>query len=226
MYPYWCVEKGYARFVGPRDGPAEWIARARGWIRVMHLDIACSLVIYTMATVAFYLLGAGVLHRMGVVPAARDTVAVLSQHLHPDARRLGAVAVLLRRRRHAVRDDLRRDRGAFADDGGPRARRSASTRATMPAARLHWRNRFVVVLGDCAGDLLLVLRVAGPDGRRRRRRAGADAAPARCCRDLRAPHAAAARLQPSLATTAALWISTAVMLGFALYYLWSACSRA
>ena len=37
------------------------------------------MVIYTLATVAFYLLGAGVLHRMGVVPAARDTVAVLSQ---------------------------------------------------------------------------------------------------------------------------------------------------
>ena len=79
MYPYWCVEKGYARFVGPREPDAAWVARARGWIRVMHLDILCSLVIYTMATVAFYLLGAGVLHRMGVVPAARDTVAVLSQ---------------------------------------------------------------------------------------------------------------------------------------------------
>jgi Mn2+/Fe2+ NRAMP family transporter len=79
QYPYWCVEKGYARFVGPRDGSAAWTSRARGWIRVMHLDIACSLVIYTLATVAFYLLGAGVLHRMGVVPAERDTVRVLSQ---------------------------------------------------------------------------------------------------------------------------------------------------
>ena len=25
MYPYWCVEKGYARFVGPRDGSAAWL---------------------------------------------------------------------------------------------------------------------------------------------------------------------------------------------------------
>ena len=57
---------------------AAWAARARGWIRVMHLDILCSLVIYTMATVAFYLLGAGVLHRMGLVPAERDTITVLS----------------------------------------------------------------------------------------------------------------------------------------------------
>ena len=58
MYPYWCVEKGYARFVGPHEAGPEWIARARGWIRVMHFDILCSLVIYTLATVAFYLLGA------------------------------------------------------------------------------------------------------------------------------------------------------------------------
>ena len=64
MYPYWCIEKGYARFVGPRSGDAAWTARARGWIRVMHLDILCSLVVYTVATVAFYLLGAAVLHRM------------------------------------------------------------------------------------------------------------------------------------------------------------------
>jgi hypothetical protein len=41
----------------------------------MHFDILCSLVIYTLATVAFYLLGAAVLNRMGVIPAARDTVA-------------------------------------------------------------------------------------------------------------------------------------------------------
>ena len=78
MYPYWCVEKGYARFTGPRDGTAEWVQRARGWIRVMHIDIVCSLIIYTLATVAFYLLGASVLHRMGIVPADSDTISVLS----------------------------------------------------------------------------------------------------------------------------------------------------
>jgi Mn2+/Fe2+ NRAMP family transporter len=79
QYPYWCVEKGYARFAGPRDGSAAWVARARGWIRVMHLDITCSLAIYTLATIAFYLLGAGVLNRIGVVPAERDTIQVLSR---------------------------------------------------------------------------------------------------------------------------------------------------
>jgi Mn2+/Fe2+ NRAMP family transporter len=79
MYPYWCVEKGYARFVGPRDGSAPWLARARGWIRLMHLDIAVSMVVYTTATVAFYLLGAGVLSPLGLVPAAKDMIPTLSR---------------------------------------------------------------------------------------------------------------------------------------------------
>ena len=78
MYPYWCVEKGYARFVGPPDGSPQWQRRARGWIRVMHVDILASMAIYTVATVAFDLLGAGVLHGMGLVPAAGDMIPVLS----------------------------------------------------------------------------------------------------------------------------------------------------
>jgi manganese transport protein len=78
MYPYWCIEKGYARFTGSRDDSAKWHGRARGWIRVMHLDIIVSMVIYTIATVAFYLLGAGILHGMGKVPAAKDMIPVLS----------------------------------------------------------------------------------------------------------------------------------------------------
>jgi len=78
MYPYWCVEKGYARFAGKRDGTLEWNKRASGWIRVMHLDIVSSMLIYTIATVAFYLLGAGILHGMGLIPAAKDMIPVLS----------------------------------------------------------------------------------------------------------------------------------------------------
>lgn len=79
MYPYWCLEKGYARFTGPRDGTAGWRERALGWISVMNLDIVASMVIYTIATVAFYLLGAGVLHSQGLVPAAKDMIPVLSK---------------------------------------------------------------------------------------------------------------------------------------------------
>ena len=79
QYPYWCVEKGYARSVGRFDGTAEWARRARGWVRVMHLDILCSMAIYTVATLAFYLLGAGVLHPQGLVPRADDLIVVLSR---------------------------------------------------------------------------------------------------------------------------------------------------
>jgi Mn2+/Fe2+ NRAMP family transporter len=49
----------------------------------MHADIAASMVVYTLATVAFYLLGAGVLHGMGKVPAAGDMIPVLS-HLYTE----------------------------------------------------------------------------------------------------------------------------------------------
>jgi manganese transport protein len=79
IYPYWCVEKGYARFVGRRDDSDAWLARARGWIRLMHVDIVLSLVIYTIATVAFYLLGAGVLHGLGRVPGGGDMIPTLSE---------------------------------------------------------------------------------------------------------------------------------------------------
>jgi manganese transport protein len=78
MYPYWCVEKGYARFTGRRTEDADWEGRARGWVRVMHVDIIASMFIYTAATLAFYLLGAGVLHGMGLMPAANDMLPVLS----------------------------------------------------------------------------------------------------------------------------------------------------
>src|SRR3989441_323655 len=78
MYPYWCVEKGYARFTGPRDGTEQWEPRARGWIRVMQVDVFFALVLYTLVTIAFYLLGAGILHGMGLVPAASDMIKTLS----------------------------------------------------------------------------------------------------------------------------------------------------
>ena len=78
MYPYWCVEKGYARYAGKSDGSPGWQARARGWIRVMNVDILASMVIYCVATAAFYMLGAGVLNRAGLVPKGMDMIPVLS----------------------------------------------------------------------------------------------------------------------------------------------------
>jgi manganese transport protein len=78
MYPYWCVEKGYARFAGRRDGSADWQRRARGWVKVMHVDIYASMVVYTISTVGFYFLGAGVLHSQGLVPDALNMIQILS----------------------------------------------------------------------------------------------------------------------------------------------------
>ena len=78
IYPYWCIEKGYARFTGPREDSDAWRERARGWIRVMHVDVVVSMIVYTFATIAFYLLGAGVLHGMGQVPAGKEMIAALS----------------------------------------------------------------------------------------------------------------------------------------------------
>lgn len=78
MYPYWCVEKGYARFTGRRTDSPDWNRRAHGWVRVMNTDILVSMFVYTIATIAFYLLGAGILHGMGKVPAAHDMIPVLS----------------------------------------------------------------------------------------------------------------------------------------------------
>lgn len=78
-YPYWCLEKGYARYVGRPDGTPEWDARARGWIRVMHLDAWVSMIVFTISTVAFYLMGAAVLHRQNLVPDSDSLVDTLSK---------------------------------------------------------------------------------------------------------------------------------------------------
>jgi Mn2+/Fe2+ NRAMP family transporter len=82
-YPYWCQEKGYARFTGPRDDTPAWAARAHGWMRVMQWDAWCSMIVYTFATVAFYLLGAAILGRIGLVPAGMEMVRTLGVMYEP-----------------------------------------------------------------------------------------------------------------------------------------------
>ncbi|MBX3411956.1 MAG: Nramp family divalent metal transporter [Pirellulales bacterium] len=82
-YPYWCLEKGYARFTGPRTSDESWAVRARGWMRVMRWDAWCSMVVYTLATVAFYLLGAGVLHRANLNPSGNQMIATLAEMYRP-----------------------------------------------------------------------------------------------------------------------------------------------
>src|SRR5690606_14403602 len=62
-YPYWCIEKGYAKFTGRPTDDTAWATRARGWMRVMHIDAFVSMIVYTIATIAFYVMGVAVLHR-------------------------------------------------------------------------------------------------------------------------------------------------------------------
>jgi Mn2+/Fe2+ NRAMP family transporter len=78
-YNYWCIEKGYAAYAGPNDGSEAWAERAKGWIKVMYLDAILSMVVYTVVTAAFYLLGAAVLHRSGEVPEGYRMIGVLSR---------------------------------------------------------------------------------------------------------------------------------------------------
>lgn len=76
FYPYWCLEKGYAKDLQkgwPRD-PAVVDRRIQG----MRLDIALALLVYTFATLAFFVLGATILHGVGRVPSGLDLVRTLS----------------------------------------------------------------------------------------------------------------------------------------------------
>ena len=83
IYPYWCLEKGYGAAVGPRDESPAWARRARGWLRVMQLDAWASMVVYTLVTICFYLLGAATLGRLGLVPAGHEMVRTLGAMYAP-----------------------------------------------------------------------------------------------------------------------------------------------
>ena len=77
-YPYWCIEKGYARNTGKNDNTIGWFDRALGWLNVMRWDAWVSCVIYTGATVAFYLLGAATLYQSGKEITNDNVISSLS----------------------------------------------------------------------------------------------------------------------------------------------------
>ncbi|GAB5519179.1 MAG: Nramp family divalent metal transporter [Rhodothermales bacterium] len=83
MYPYWCLEQGYARHTGPQDDSAAWLARAKGWIRVLHVDAWLSMAVYTGTTILFFLMGASVLGQSGLNPAGSDMVRTLAEMYAP-----------------------------------------------------------------------------------------------------------------------------------------------
>lgn len=76
-YSYWCVEKGYARNAGERTPGTEWPRRAKGWIKVMYTDALSTMVVYTVSTICFFLLGAAILHPQGLDPDGEQTISIL-----------------------------------------------------------------------------------------------------------------------------------------------------
>ncbi len=82
-YPYWCLEKGYGVKVGPNDGSPAWRERARGWLRVMRADVWLSFFIYTTTTLAFFVLGAAVLHTKKLEVSDQGMIETLS-HMYQD----------------------------------------------------------------------------------------------------------------------------------------------
>ena len=78
-YNYWCIEKGYARYAGSHEKSDEWSTRARGWIRVMYMDAFLSMIVYTLVTAAFFLLGASILYQRGDLPEGYQMIETLSR---------------------------------------------------------------------------------------------------------------------------------------------------
>ncbi len=89
-YTYWCLEKGYATYTGVNDGSEEWQLRANGWIKIMQLDAVVAMVIYTLVTASFYLLGASILHGQKEIPEGNELInslaLIYTQSLGSEAR--------------------------------------------------------------------------------------------------------------------------------------------
>lgn len=182
----------------------------------MHLDIVCSLLIYTLATVAFYLLGAGVLHRLGLVPAQSDTIQVLSR-LYTDTLGgwalwlfyAGAVITLygtifaVTAAHSRVFADALRVAGVYARDDA--------------AARRWWRNAFLIALSVlppvCYWLIESPVQMVVAGGLAQAAMLPFIGFAAICLR-----HRLPEDIRPATATTALLWVATAVMACFATYY--------
>ena len=82
-YPYWCLEKGYAKYTGQGKRDDAWYVRANGWIRVMKYDAYFSMIIYTIATLAFFVMGVAVMYRQGLDPEGMRMVSTLAEQYVP-----------------------------------------------------------------------------------------------------------------------------------------------
>ena len=82
FYPYWILEKGYSTYAGKRPPEGqdreEWHRRMSGWIEVMRADVLICTILATILTIAYYIMGASILHRLEVLPAGLDVVKDIS----------------------------------------------------------------------------------------------------------------------------------------------------
>jgi hypothetical protein len=126
MYPYWCVEKGYARFAGANDGTPGWRSRVLGWTHVMQTDALFhgDLHVYWVRVLFSR---RRTLNGMHLMPAASGMIRRL-EYVHANAWRVGVVPVLRGRDCYSLRHHLRGHRGQF-----PRLRRHAGSWATSAA---------------------------------------------------------------------------------------------
>lgn len=177
-YNYWCLEKGYASYTGPYEDTPEWTKRARGWIRVMHLDALVAMFIYTVVTAAFYLLGAAVLHSQDRIPEGYEMIESLSmmytESIGPEAKPvflLGSFMVLFSTLFAALAAWTRQYSDMFGQIGwidffqiNQRLRSISILAFVMP---LLWASLFVfiklpvlmVISGGIVGSVLLLLVV-------------------------------------------------------------------
>jgi len=157
MYPYWCVEKGYARFAGKRSPDPAWKSRAMGWIKVMHVDILASMVIYTVATVAFYLLGAGILHSRGLVPNATEMIPRLS-HMYTETLGPWSVYIFYPGALITLYGTIFAATAAESRIAADLCRLLGLFEPGDYATRKRYRNLFVVILAGVAAGAFLIFR--------------------------------------------------------------------
>jgi len=219
-YPYWCLEKGYAHHAGPRDGSDAWARRTRGWMRVLRLDAWCAMVVYTTATVAFYLLGAAVLHakRLQVTDAGLiDTLAhMFLQSLGPWSLWLflvGAFFVLFSTAFSATASNARLAADALTifglrkyedDDARRRMVRAFCVGLPLYAALLYfiWEKPVLLVFIGGVGQGLMLPFIAGA------------ALYFRHCRT-------DSRLLPGRVWTAFLWLASVALVAAGGYQVWA-----
>jgi Mn2+/Fe2+ NRAMP family transporter len=77
MYPYWILEKGYAKELGDPQS-AGWTDRVRQRVHWIWLDAGVSTALATLVTAAFFLLGASILFRNRIEPKGPEVVDQIS----------------------------------------------------------------------------------------------------------------------------------------------------